>query len=430
MAEPIHGHIVLTSLETISVRTLEELDRVGERVVIIASGGDSRNRDAISRVPALVRIVEGDPRNADVLRAAGIEHAKALILAEVDDVGNLHAALAARHVNPTLHVVIRTFDEELGQRIETAMTDVVTLSSSAIAAPGFVSAILDEDTDERTIDMLGRTLVLRHAPPDDPGVLLVLADDAREPVQLFPGTGANAVGDDAPPNPRSGDLLCLVDPAGASGNSTTPATRAPAPVVSAARRSRARPRPTGWLSPSRVDTRFWVLGGVLAAITIVSALLLASATGLNLVEAIYDVVGAFFGGIDSSVANSDALRIFAIVLTLVGAAALAAFYGLIADVLLSTRLSNLLGPRPTDVHDHVIVVGLGTIGFRIASLLRERGIPVAAAERARMGPSWRRRTSCASQCSPRTCAAGTCSRHSTSRRHARSSAARTTMRPT
>ena len=38
------------------------------------------------------------------------------------------------------------------------------------------------------------------------------------------------------------------------------------------------------------------------------------------------------------------------------------------------------------MHDHVIVVGLGTIGFRIASLLHERGIPVAAAERAADGP--------------------------------------------
>src|SRR5262249_33115872 len=157
----------------------------------------------------------------------------------------------------------------------------------------------------------------RHTQPDDAGVLVALADDAREPVRLFPGSGPES-------GPKTGaepaELLCLVDPSGVATTTTAEsgatAMARPAPV----RPPRARWRRTASLSPRRVASRFWVLGGVLAAITIGSAIVLASATGLNLIEAVYDVVGAFFGGIDSSVANSDALRVFAIVLTLVGAA--------------------------------------------------------------------------------------------------------------
>lgn len=368
--EPIHGHIVLTSLESLSVRTLEELERIGERVVIVAQGGDTRNRDAVSKVPALVHIVEGDRRDPDVLRAAGIEHAKALVLAEADDVGNLHAALSARHINPSLHVVIRTFDEELGRRIESAMSDVVTLSASAIAAPGFVSAVLDESAEERTLVVLGRTLALRHTRPDDPSVLLALADDEGEPVRLFPGETSS-----------DREFLCLVDPLGATPASTE--IQAPPRRI---RRPTAPRRRARWLDPRRLDSRFWVLGGVLAIITVLSALVLGAATRMNLLEAIYDVVGAFFGGIDPGIVNTDALRMFAIILTLVGAAALALFYGVIADVVLSTRLTNVLGPRPEDAHEHVIVVGLGTIGFRIASQLRDRGIEVVGAERTADSP--------------------------------------------
>lgn len=356
--QALRGHIVLCGLESLTVRTLEELDRMDERVVIVARAVDPRYRDAARDINALDHILEGDPRDPDVLRAAGIEHAKAIVMTEMDDVGNIHAGLTAQHINPTLHAVVRVFDEDFGERMETLLTDAVTLSASAIAAPGFVTAILDEEADERTIEVLGRQLTVRHESSTHPEVLVALADDSAEPVVLFPASGES--------------LLCLVD-----------ATGAPARTNSVRQTRHLLPRwRRGMLRYlGRVDPRFWVLGGVLVLITFLSAVILAAAAGLNLLEAIYDVVGAFFGGVDRSVANSDGLLVFAIFLTLFGAAALAVFFGLIADVVLSTRISNLLGPRAADAHDHVIIVGLGAIGFRIASLLRERGIPVVAAER-------------------------------------------------
>lgn len=357
-SQPLRGHIVLCGLESLTVRTLEELDRLDERVVIVAKAIDPRYRDAAHGIGALVRIIEGDSRDPDVLRAAGVERAKAIVLTEVDDVGNIHAVLTAQHLNPSLHAVVRTFDEDFGERMETLLTDAVTLSASAIAAPGFVTAILDEEDDERTIEVLGRTLAVRHENPAHPDVLVALADDSTDPVVLFPRSAER--------------LLCLVDAAGAPA-------RAESARGGRRRLPHRRTAPLRYLT--RVDTRFWALGGVLVLITVGSALVFASAAGLNLIEAIADVIGAFFGGANPGFAASDALRVFAILLTLVGAAALAAFYGLIADVILSTRISNLLGPRAADAHDHVIVVGLGTIGFRIASLLQERGIPVVAADR-------------------------------------------------
>ncbi len=353
----VRRHIVLCTLEPLGVRTLEELIRLGERVIVVAENPEARHREVAEGLG--VQIVEGSPRDPDCLRRANVEHARAIVLTDDDDTGNIHAALTAQSLHPGLHTVLRTFDDEFARRVESLFPDAVAMSSSALAAPGFITAILDQDADERWIDVLGRTLALRYADPDDPAVVVPLADDSQTPIKLFPRVGQH--------------LLCLIDPSGG-----------PAHTLLAKPRGRTVPLPrapsANWMR--RVDRRFWALGAVLLVTTVVSSFVFAAATGTDPVNAIYNAISAFFGGVaDQNVANTPALKLFVVVLTLFGAAALALFFGVIADTVLSARISNLLGPQPTDAKDHVIVVGLGTIGFRIALLLRQRGIPVVVAEK-------------------------------------------------
>jgi len=349
-----HGHVILCGLEGLSVRTLEELDRLGEHVVVIAPpDAEARLRDLATAKAS--RVVDGDPRERAVLHEAGIAHARALVLTANDDVGNIHVALVATSLAPGLPVVVRTFDEEFGRRVEALVPGATALSASALAAPGFVSAILDA-RDERVIEIAGRAFAVTAAPGDDPRTVVTLADDRVTPPVVLPD----------PATIGAGPLLSLV-------------ALDDAPAALAARRRRAR-RPGVRTALRSVDRRFWVLGAVLAVITIGSALVLEAARGISPIDAVYSTVAGFFGAVSADVADTPALKLFSVVLTLVGAAALALFYGLIADVVLSARMRDVLGPRAADVEDHVIVVGLGTIGFRIARTLHERGIPVVAAE--------------------------------------------------
>jgi Trk K+ transport system NAD-binding subunit len=359
MAGPeLRRHIVLCTLEPLGVRTLQELNRLGERVIVVAENVEARQREIAEGLE--VRIIDGSPQDVVCLREAGVDRAKAIVLTDDDDTGNIHAALTAHNLNPDIHIVLRTFDDEFARRIESLFPDAVAMSSSALAAPGFITAVLDQDADERWIDVLGRTLALRYADPGDPAVVVPLADDSLTPIKLFPRTGSH--------------LLCLIDPSGGPAHTllAKPAGRTmPLPRV----------RSISWLR--RVDRRFWALGAVLLTTTIVSTIVFASATGTDLVNAAYNAVSVFFGGLaDSSLAaNSPALKLFVVVLILFGAAALGMFFGVIADSVLTARISNILGPQPTDAKDHVIVVGLGTIGYRIALLLRQRGISVVVAEK-------------------------------------------------
>jgi len=353
----LRRHIVLCTLEPLGVRTLQELNRLGERVVVVAENVETRQREIAEGLG--VRIIDGSPQDVVRLREAGVEHARAIVLTDDDDTGNIHAALTAHNLNPAIHIVLRTLDDEFARRIESLFPDAVAMSSSALAAPGFITAVLDQDADERWIDVLGRTLALRYAESDDPAVVVPLADDSQTPIKLFPRSGSH--------------LLCLIDPSGGPAHTL---------LAKPAGRSVALPRVRNinWLR--RVDRRFWALGAVLLVTTIVSSIILAIFANTDPVSAIYNAISAFFGGVaDQTVASTPGLKVFVIVLTLFGAAALAMFFGVIADTVLSARISNILGPQPTDAKDHVIVVGLGTIGYRIALLLRQRGIPVVIAEK-------------------------------------------------
>jgi Trk K+ transport system NAD-binding subunit len=86
-------------------------------------------------------------------------------------------------------------------------------------------------------------------------------------------------------------------------------------------------------------------------------------------------------GIDSATA-SGALKVYTIVLSLLGAAVIAIVYALITDAIVRSRLLQTLGARvvPRTIRDHVIVCGLGSIGYRVAIGIKARGVPVVVVE--------------------------------------------------
>ena len=108
--------------------------------------------------------------------------------------------------------------------------------------------------------------------------------------------------------------------------------------------------------------------------------------GLGPLDAVSYAITLLTGA--SLVANIDAakdslpLRLYGIVLSLVGAALVAIVYALITDALIRSRLLQTLGRRtvPGSMRDHVIVVGLGAIGYRVALGIQARHVPVVVVE--------------------------------------------------
>jgi len=362
------GHIVVCGLEELGLRVLEELDRLGEPVVVLAREPEPRYVAVATRLGAT--IVDGDPADPVALRACGIPGARAVVLTADGDVANIHGALAAVALDPGIHVVLRAFDEEFGRSVETLIPGAVALSASSLAAPGFVSALVDAETDRR-LDMLGRDLALRHADPSDPAVLAVLADETQRPVALFPAvTPRPDAEEDVEPARDAGHRLCIVDASGDPAHAVAPRR--------ANRLLRIRtPRPS---MVRRIDRRFWVLTAVLLLLVLAASAVFEVLLGIDPVEAVYQATKGVLGGADASVQTTPELRYFALGLAVVGAIFLAAFYGLVVDVLMSTRVSSILGPHVGDARNHVIIIGFGSLGYRVGMALRERGVGVVAAD--------------------------------------------------
>jgi Trk K+ transport system NAD-binding subunit len=355
------GHVVLCGLNELGYRTLEELVRLGEHVVVVVrSPAEELARGARELGATLVR---GSYRDQAVLRAAGVPGASALVVTEDDDVGNLHAALAAQELNPALRMRLRMFNRELGRRVQELFEDCQVFDSAALAVPAFVSAALLQDWQQR-VEVDGRTLVVRRAVAADPGVLLPLARIGPDgTAELFPD------GDD--------EVLCLAESPPATRRSRhpeRPALEQPGRVAAA------------WTVLLRADARLRVMAAIVLGLTVTGIAIFwwFSGQDLDLIDAIYFTVTIMtttgFGDIHLRDAPAP-LQLYGVALMLSGTAALAILFALITDALISARLARVLGASiPRGLHDHVVVCGLGNIGYRIVEQLHELGVPVVAAE--------------------------------------------------
>jgi Trk K+ transport system NAD-binding subunit len=138
------GHVVLVGLGAVGLRVLEGLCAMGRDVVVIEY--DERNR-YVQHARALgVPIVHGDATLDQTLRTVNLAEAGAVAILTSDDLVNLETGLAVKGLlGPRwaeVPVVLRVFDRALGHRLEKTFRFHHVWSTSALAAPWFVGAVL------------------------------------------------------------------------------------------------------------------------------------------------------------------------------------------------------------------------------------------------------------------------------------------------
>jgi len=359
-AAHLSGHFIICGLDELGFRAAEELNRLQEEVVVVTPTAQGQFQ---GRIHALgLHTVHANYREDEGLRKAGIAGARAIIIAGADDVGNIHAALAVHDLNPNLRTVVRIFNPELGAQISGLLHDCAVLSSSAIAAPAFVEAALQESFEQR-VEVGDRVLVLKRARVDDPDVVMAIAATSPSGAQkIFPEEGE--------------DALCLADTGETSGHLP-------------ARLRRRRRRLPAWLVTSSqllttlADVRLRYVLGAVAAIVVLSSLILNLTVGWGFLKAMYFTVTTVttIGYGDVTLINAPwPVLLYGIALELVGAAVIAIFFAVITDTLVGTRLRTALGGLHRDMDDHIVVCGLGNVGHRVVEQLHRMRVPVAAME--------------------------------------------------
>jgi voltage-gated potassium channel len=122
MAQTVAGlkdHFILCGYGRVGSTVARELEHAGVRVVVIDSFAAST--DLAAREGHLV--VEGDATHDEVLLAAGIARAKALITTVDTDATNVYVTLSARALNPRLFIVARANDEGSEAKLRQAGAD-------------------------------------------------------------------------------------------------------------------------------------------------------------------------------------------------------------------------------------------------------------------------------------------------------------------
>jgi len=87
-----------------------------------------------------IPVITGDARSIEVLDAAGIDRAAAVIIATNNDLANLQIASRIRETNRDIRIVMRLFDDQFAETMADRFEVSAVMSASMMAAPAFAGA--------------------------------------------------------------------------------------------------------------------------------------------------------------------------------------------------------------------------------------------------------------------------------------------------
>lgn len=371
-------HIIVCGLGHVGERVFALLAAMGERVVAINDVPPLFWQQMAASPDSPFKLILGDARNDRILQLAGISTARAILIVTGNDLTNVSIAVDARKLNPAIRIVMRMFDQELADRLEQALNIDRIFSTSALAAPGFVAAALGQ-ASYGSFAIGDVALAIESAEWQSPaaGMSETVAQwQTRTGLPLLACQRGSAWHFDLLPGLalQRGDRLMFL-----SQTSLAKAELHP---------PRSRMLPAFWSGLKQwwrdIPAALRILLLLLLAVVTFSVFLFQATMGLSLVDAIYFVVTIIttvgFG--DYNFLNaSPALKLYGAFLMLCGAAIMATLFSIVTDLILNLRLRDILTRGSANLHGHIIVAGLGSIGFRVMRELARRGENVVAIER-------------------------------------------------
>jgi Trk K+ transport system NAD-binding subunit len=386
MEEPF----ILCGLGRIGWRVLEYLQAAGLPVVVVDTRCDPKD----ARL-GTARLVQGDCRKKEVLQQAGVSRARGILIMTNDDLVNISTALMVRHVNAEVRVVMRLFHQNLIARLGKAVKNVYAFSTASLTAPLFALSALS-----------GQALGTLH--------LEGVKDGLRQVAEWTVAAGSPLEGEEIAAAAKRCEFLVLAHaPSGgrvrflreippeaqlAVGDRVIICGE-PQVIAQLVEGDAALPhvrwagwmRRTGrmvWRTLAEVDLAVKICGAVLAAVILISTVVLDLTVAKHrhhLAHAFFRTISLMATGADmrEDELEEDWQKIFASVLRITGAALMAAFTAIVTNYLLRARLGGALEVRRIPDSGHIVVCGLGNIGFRVVEELVKKDERVVVIEQAR-----------------------------------------------
>lgn len=395
--EPMVGRIRASALfDRVSAAVTRATGNgIGIGVGIGIGGADGRADWAgggrTAETAGAVRLLEAAEASEAVLAEAGVERATALALVYDDDETNIRAALTARRLNPRLRLVLRLYNRRLGQHIEELLDQAAALAlGGADAGTGAFDAsttvLSDADTAAPALAataVAGTTKVV-HAdglmlraverPPSEPGqvsdpglcTLALLSTTTNDPAG---SEGSEESGDQGPQLlPDEGSV------AEATGRGTVvlEAVSYAGPALASGRSV----VPLGSLLSRRLRWSFAGLVGCVVALAVASM----AVTHERPLRATYLTLLDLFAIDDPAIGEPVGRQILQLLSGLVGLLLLPVLLAAVLEALGTFRSGSAFRKPPRGLSGHVVLLGVGKIGTRVMTRLRELKIPVVCVE--------------------------------------------------
>ncbi|MGW2029588.1 NAD(P)-binding protein [Streptomyces spinosus] len=338
-------------------------------------------------------VLEAAELTEAVLAEAGVARAAALALVYDDDETNIRAALTARRLNPRLRLVLRLYNRRLGQHIEELLDQAAALAAGDDGGPGTATeasttVLSDADTaapalaatavagTSRVVQTEGLLLraVERPLSGDGPGTglhtLALLSGGDPGGADGPYGAGEQQprlLPDDEEVRQAAGRQAVVLEHvfAPAGGESAAPARRAMTGVP-----------PLGSLFSRRLR---WTLA-VLAGCVVGLAVALWVVTGIHPLRAFYITLLDLFAIDDPALRQPLGRQLLQLLSALVGLLLLPVLLAAALEAFGTFRTASALRKPPRGLSGHVVLLGLGKIGTRVLTRLRELNIPVVCVE--------------------------------------------------
>ncbi len=326
--------ILVCGLGQVGFRIARLLAQTGNSVSVLTMA--SREEFTQELVPLGIRVTIGDARSDRSLIEAGIHDADVVIACTDNDLANLEIALDARRIKPGVRLVGRMFDQALARRLEHSGIVDRAFGMSVIAAPAFAAAALGSR-------VMGQFEWGGHS----------YAIQAGKEGQAISGTDLRIA------------QVVLPKRILVKSNPIREFFSFPLKLWAGA------PKPLRALSI-----------GILL-LSLLSVVVFKVGMNLSAVDALYFVVTTVTTTGYGDITPRDAsiwLKLYGCFLMLMGSASVATVYSLITDYIVSERFNQLLGKQQVTHSGHVVVVGLGNVGFRTATHLQALGADVVVVD--------------------------------------------------
>ncbi|MGW3262703.1 NAD-binding protein [Streptomyces sp. NPDC001056] len=351
---------------------------VGVRPVVPGAPGAATAAGTAGGEPVLeaVELTEA------VLAEAGVARATALALVHDDDETNIRAALTARRLNPRLRLVLRLYNRRLGQHIEELLdqaaalayaggddggreASTTVLSDADTAAPALAATALAGTS--KVVQTEGLLLRAVERPlPADSGLHTLALLSVSDPAGVAGGDQPRLLPDDEEVRGAAGRTAVVLEQVSTAGG---PESAAPG-------------RGVGLVSSlaSLFSRRLrWSLAGLVGCV-LALAIALWAVTRIHPVRAFYLTLLDMFAIDDPALGAGIGRQLLQLLSALVGLLLLPVLLAAVLEALGTFRTATSLRKPPRGLGGHVVLLGLGKIGTRVLTRLRELNVPVVCVE--------------------------------------------------